>query len=95
MTRKFLWTIFRSIKHEVERRVVAQLALAHETEQLTRGSEVRISVIRPEKSQLQEDDDEIVDELEPKLRISIKKPDQESFVDLVETISAGNASLFS
>ena len=70
---------------------MAQLALAHETEQLTRGSEVRISVVRPEKSQ---GDDEGEDELEPKLRISIKKPDQESFVDLVESFSAGNASLF-
>ena len=27
----------RSIKHEVERRVVTQLALAHETGQLTKG----------------------------------------------------------
>ena len=30
----------RSIKHEVERRVVTQLALAHETGQLTKGKKV-------------------------------------------------------
>ena len=34
----------RSIKHEVERRVVTQLALAHETGQLTSGSTVRLLV---------------------------------------------------
>ena len=34
----------RSIKHEVERRVVTQLALAHETGQLTSGSTVRLIV---------------------------------------------------
>lgn len=33
----------RSIKHEVERRVVSQLALAHETGQLTPGCHVRLS----------------------------------------------------
>merc|ERR1712058_51404 len=32
----------RSIKHEVERRVVSQLALAHETDQLGSGSLVRL-----------------------------------------------------
>ena len=32
---------FRSIKHEVERRVVTQLALAHETDQLSRDCTVR------------------------------------------------------
>ena len=30
----------RSIKHEVERRVVTQLALAHETGQLTKGKKI-------------------------------------------------------
>ena len=34
----------RSIKHEVERRIVTQLALAHETGQLTSGSTVRLLV---------------------------------------------------
>ena len=33
--------ISRSIKHEVERRVVTQLALAHETDQLARNCTVR------------------------------------------------------
>jgi hypothetical protein len=64
----------------VERRVVAQLALAHETEQLTRGSQVRISVVR--------EGDEAEDGVEPQLRISIKKPDSPKFVDLVETVIA-------
>ena len=32
----------RSIKHEVERLVVSQLALAHETDQLEQGSAVRL-----------------------------------------------------
>jgi ATP-dependent Clp protease ATP-binding subunit ClpB len=78
----------RSIKHEVERRVVAQLALAHETEQLTTGSQVRISVVRPEVSEEEETD------VEPVLKISIKKPDQEKFVDIVESMSVESASLF-
>ena len=78
----------RSIKHEVERRVVAQLALAHETEQLTKGSQVRISVVRQEVEEQEET------EIEPVLRISIKKPDQEKYVDLNENLSVENVSLF-
>merc|ERR1712203_225944 len=35
----------RSIKHEVERRVVAELALAHEQDKLSTGSEVRLSMV--------------------------------------------------
>ena len=78
----------RSIKHEVERRVVAQLALAHETEKLTKGSQVRISVVRQEVEEQEET------EIEPVLRISIKKPDQEKYVDLDENLSVENVSLF-
>jgi hypothetical protein len=70
---------------------VAQLALAHETEQLTRGSEVRISVVQSNENRK---DDEADEGAESKLRISIKKPDQKNFVDLMESMSAANASLF-
>ena len=39
----------RSIKHEVERRIVSQLALAHESDQLDRGCEVRFEVTDGDK----------------------------------------------
>lgn len=69
----------RSIKHEVERRVVAQLALAHESGQLSKGATVRIIV------------DNFGDEnTMPKLKLSIRKTAQEDFVDLYEPLS--NAS---
>ena len=80
----------RSIKYEVERRVVTQLALAHETEQLTKGSQVRISVVRPEGDEKDQEETEV----EPVLRISIKKPNQEKFVDLEEKMGVESASLF-
>jgi len=55
----------RSIKHEVERRVVTQLALAHETGQLTKGASVKILV------------DNFGDEATlPKLKLSIRKTAQ-------------------
>ena len=66
----------RSIKHEVERRVVTQLALAHETDQLTRGSKVRLTVVNFES-----------EDHEPTLRMTIKKSDKEDFVDLAEPFS--------
>jgi ATP-dependent Clp protease ATP-binding subunit ClpB len=69
----------RSIKHEVERRVVAQLALAHETGQLAKGSTVRLLV------------DNFGDEnATPRLKLSIRKTPKEDFVDLNEPLS--NAS---
>merc|ERR1712080_727903 len=72
----------RSIKHEVERRVVTQLALAHETGQLAKGSTVRIFVA---------DNFESDEECNlPKLKLSIRKTAQEDFVDLNEPLS--NAS---
>lgn len=67
----------RSIKHEVERKVVAQLALAHESGQLSKGATVRILV------------DNFGDEL-PKLKLSIRKTASEDFVDLYEPLSNAN-----
>eukprot|EP00095_Tigriopus_kingsejongensis_P003076 snap_masked-scaffold2346_size16788-processed-gene-0.5 protein:Tk03076 transcript:snap_masked-scaffold2346_size16788-processed-gene-0.5-mRNA-1 annotation:"suppressor of potassium transport" len=67
----------RSIKHEVERRVVAQLALAHETDQLEKDCHVRLSVV-------DFDGDKSV---EPKLKTTIRKKGQASFVDLSEPFS--------
>ena len=66
----------RSIKHEVERRVVAQLALAHENGQLTKGSTVKLLM------------DNFGDENStPKLKMSIRKTSKEDFVDLNEPLS--------
>ena len=58
----------RSIKHEVERRVVAQLALAHETSQLEHGCSVRLFTADYEPN-LSGDSDS------GKLRMAIKKKD--------------------
>lgn len=66
----------RSIKHEVERRVVTQLALAHETDQLTKGSKVRLTVIDFESN-----------DHEPTLKMTIKKSENTDFVDLAEPFS--------
>ena len=66
----------RSIKHEVERRVVTQLALAHETDQLAKGSKVRLSVVNFES-----------EDQEPKLKMTVKKSDQTNFEDLAEPFS--------
>jgi len=67
----------RSIKHEVERRVVSQLALAHETDQLGSGSLVRLYT-----STLHADGDIS----EAKIRIQIKRGDKD-FTDLAEPFS--------
>ena len=67
----------RSIKHEVERRVVTQLALAYENGQLANGSTVRLLV-----------DDNFDDgEANPKLRLRIRKTAEEDFEDLQEPLS--------
>ncbi len=64
---------------QVERRVVAQLALAHENAQLVTGSTVRLLV------------DNFGDEnVSPKLKLSIRKLGHKDFVDLSEPLS--NAS---
>lgn len=70
----------RSIKHEVERRVVAQLALAHETDQLEKDCQVRLCVINFE-------DGNGKNEGEPKLKMTIKKKGKSDFVDLAEPFS--------
>jgi len=75
----------RSIKHEVERRVVSQLALAHETDQLVPGCQVkltRVDYIKESSEQNQLDQEEAA-----KLRITIKKGEKDEFVDLAEPFS--------
>ena len=67
----------RSIKHEVERMVVSQLALAHETDQLSLGCVVRLYT-----ASCQDGADDI-----PKLRIQIKKGEKGDFIDLAEPFS--------
>jgi len=72
----------RSIKHEVERRVVTQLALAHETGQLTKGASVKILV------------DNFGDEATlPKLKLSIRKTAQEDFVELYDEVFSNDSPL--
>lgn len=66
----------RSIKHEVERRVVTQLALAHETDQLERDCLVRFKVVNFEDGNK-----------EPVLKMTVKKKGKESFLDLSEPFS--------
>jgi len=78
----------RSIKHEVERRVVAQLALAHETALLTKGSEVRVSVLKSGNGEVEDSEDGV----EQKLRISIRKFDADKFVDLDEAVSVAETT---
>ena len=61
----------RSIKHEVERLVVSQLALAHETDLLSAGCAVRLYREGEEGG----------------LRIKIKREGREDFTDLAEPFS--------
>ena len=68
----------RSIKHEVERRVVAQLALAHEQDQLSKGSQVRLGMVNFS---------EVPTGGEPKLKMTIKKSGKDDFVDFDEPFS--------
>ncbi len=71
----------RSIKHEVERRVVTQLAAAHESDHLEKGSVVRISVLEEEAK------DESDRSEGPKLRMTVRKKGKHDFVDLAEPFS--------
>ena len=73
----------RSIKHEVERRVVAQLALAHEQDQLSKGSEVRLSMVK--FSEVPTIDGAASGE--PKLKMTIKRRGKDEFVDFDEPFS--------
>eukprot|EP00096_Caligus_rogercresseyi_P001129 TRINITY_DN1176_c0_g1_i1.p1 TRINITY_DN1176_c0_g1~~TRINITY_DN1176_c0_g1_i1.p1 ORF type:complete len:454 (-),score=116.42 TRINITY_DN1176_c0_g1_i1:423-1784(-) len=68
----------RSIKHEVERQVVSQLAMAHETEQLTKGSAVRLSILEDQMNPGPETD---------KLKVTIKKSGKKDFEDLSDPFS--------
>jgi len=70
----------RSIKHEVERRVVSQLALAHETDQLTAGCVVRLSTAQGTGGDLGEAEG-------TRLRIKIKRGEKDDFTDLAEPFS--------
>ena len=69
----------RSIKHEVERRVVAELALAHEQDKLTTGSEVRLSM---EGFAGNNEDGTSIGE--PAIKMTIKRKGKDEFVDLHE-----------
>ncbi len=66
---------FRSIKHEVERRVVAQLALAHEMDQLERGCSVRLRMSHADG------------EDRHALKLTIRKKGNDAFIDLAEPFS--------
>ena len=68
----------RSIKHEVERRVVTQLALAHENGQLTKGSTARLSIV---DNHLGSEDSP------PKLCLRIRKTSDEEYEDIQEPLS--------
>eukprot|EP00088_Acartia_fossae_P017919 TRINITY_DN20264_c0_g1_i1.p1 TRINITY_DN20264_c0_g1~~TRINITY_DN20264_c0_g1_i1.p1 ORF type:complete len:617 (-),score=126.48 TRINITY_DN20264_c0_g1_i1:288-2138(-) len=65
----------RSIKHEVERRVISQLALAHETDQIAPNSRVKLSTSGTAEGDL------------GKLRITVKKKDESEYRDLSEPFS--------
>jgi len=65
----------RSIKHEVERRVISQLALAHETDQISPKSRVKLSTTGTADGDI------------GALRITVKKKDAEEFEDLAEPFS--------
>jgi len=69
----------RSIKHEVERRVVSQLALAHETQQLSSGCVVRLYT-----STMQQETGTSGNNT---LRIKIKHGEKDDFTDLAEPFS--------
>jgi len=68
----------RSIKHEVERRVVSQLALAHETDQLSGGCVVRLYTSTIQQEGNKENNT---------LRIKIKHGEKDDFTDLAEPFS--------
>jgi len=65
----------RSIKHEVERRVVSQLALAHETDQIAPSSVVKLTTSGSSDGDL------------GTLRITVKKREEEEYRDLSEPFS--------
>jgi len=65
----------RSIKHEVERRVISQLALAHETDQIAPNSRVKLSTSGSGDGD------------HAKLRITVKKKDESEYRDLAEPFS--------
>merc|ERR1719150_522829 len=69
----------RSIKHEVERVVVSQLALAHETDQLAPNCTVKLYT--------HNNNQDTADTEGNKLRIKIKKGDKDDFIDLAEPFS--------
>ena len=72
----------RSIKHEVERRVVAELALAHEQDKLSTGSEVRLSITNFTDSDTSESNSN------PELTMTIKRKGKDEFVDLHEPFAS-------
>ncbi|XP_068122662.1 mitochondrial disaggregase [Hyperolius riggenbachi] len=88
----------RSIKHEVERRVVNQLAAAYEQDLLPRGCTLRIAVEDSDKHLLkgksQEQEEEGVDRKQPRLRLEIIEQGRKSRkLDIMEPLSLGDATL--
>ena len=73
----------RSIKHEVERRVVAELAFAHEQDKLSSGSEVRLSMENFPASETNS-----ASKGEPAIKMTIKRKGKNEFVDLNEPFSS-------
>lgn len=67
----------RSIKYEVERRVVNQLAAAHEQGFIKKGCTVQVSAVYPENSDVAE------------IKLSVKDNDSKKFVEVDKIKSPG------
>ncbi|XP_013411526.1 caseinolytic peptidase B protein homolog [Lingula anatina] len=68
----------RSIKHEVEKRVVSQLALAHERELFHKGAALKLVVNNP-KDQLAENTES--ENTKPSIKLQIRR-DKKNYVDI-------------
>uniref|UniRef100_T1JLA4 Uncharacterized protein n=1 Tax=Strigamia maritima TaxID=126957 RepID=T1JLA4_STRMM len=78
----------RSIKHEVERRVINQLALAHEKKLIEKGSSVYVTVDNPKTDNLRNNSDSNVD-LASTIRLQLIQKGQKGksvFLDLPTNI---------
>ncbi|KAG9471776.1 hypothetical protein GDO78_022908 [Eleutherodactylus coqui] len=88
----------RSIKHEVDRRVVNQLAAAYEQDLLPRGCTLRVTVDDSDKHLLQgkgADEDEGPNRKTPRLRLEIVEQGSKSRrLDIREPLSVEDASIF-
>ncbi|NXA38083.1 CLPB protein, partial [Eudromia elegans] len=83
----------RSIKHEVERRVVNQLAAAYEQELLPRGCTLRITVEDPDKQRLRSRDAAPAKGPAPALRLEIVEQGRKGRkLDIRAPLSADNVA---